>query len=500
MKGIFLILRDEFNHFRLSFWKHHVVICGLGEKGKRIANDLIASGQKVVVIESQKDAGYVSAVRGRHGIILFGNAQEAILLKKARIQEADKAFVVTSNDEVNLAIGAVAQRLLVSSKSEREIPFQLNVAIQDPWMKRLFNRHPLFAKPEPSVECRIFNVYEKAANAMLRECPPDRAMPGQPFQATAHALVIGFGWMGQSLALQYLKSIHLLNESASRITIMGNAEAVHQMGRFMSEFRLGPDIPDQPPMACLRLDSNPTGTFESGLVEEMRRLQDGIPITAIYLCLEDDAEALHAAHLIRKQLDPTIPIAICSLNGEVTRLASEIEDPRHVNFHFFNLLDIGCAEETLVQPMLDRLARTIHEDWCATMTASGEGNANLIPWESLSDLTKEANRQQAAQIQLKIRCMQAHLEPLEFPDLPMNLEPMMERLAQMEHRRWMAEKWLSGWSSGPVRDDAKLIHNCLVPWEQLSNSEKEKDRQAVRQIPNLLESSGYKVVQDGSPR
>ena len=47
-------------------------------------------------------------------------------------------------------------------------------------------------------------------------------------------------------------------------------------------------------------------------------------------------------------------------------------------------------------------------------------------------------------------------------------------------------------SSTPECD--KEHHPSLVPWEALSESEKEKDRDTVRNIPELLELAGFGVV------
>jgi hypothetical protein len=68
-----------------------------------------------------------------------------------------------------------------------------------------------------------------------------------------------------------------------------------------------------------------------------------------------------------------------------------------------------------------------------------------------------------------------------------------EKLAVMEHERWMAQKAGQGYRHGPVKDEIKKTHPCLVPWADLPDSEKEKDRAAVRLIPRLLADAGFAV-------
>jgi hypothetical protein len=71
----------------------------------------------------------------------------------------------------------------------------------------------------------------------------------------------------------------------------------------------------------------------------------------------------------------------------------------------------------------------------------------------------------------------------------------IEELAELEHERWMHERLAAGWARGP-RDDAARTHPSLVPWDELDEPEKEKDREVVRTIPELLASAGLTIARD----
>jgi len=70
----------------------------------------------------------------------------------------------------------------------------------------------------------------------------------------------------------------------------------------------------------------------------------------------------------------------------------------------------------------------------------------------------------------------------------------LEHLSEAAHKVWMEGKLRDGWKYGSVTDKAKKIHNCLVPYEQLTEADKESDRDMVRGIPEILAAAGYKMV------
>jgi hypothetical protein len=71
---------------------------------------------------------------------------------------------------------------------------------------------------------------------------------------------------------------------------------------------------------------------------------------------------------------------------------------------------------------------------------------------------------------------------------------MMEKLAEAAHLVWMEGKLRDGWKYGPVTDKEKKIHSCMVPYDQLSEVDRESDRDMVRGIPRILNIAGYKMV------
>lgn len=147
---------------------------------------------------------------------------------------------------------------------------------------------------------------------------------------------------------------------------------------------------------------------------------------------------------------------------------------------------------TFDETTLERLAEAIHENYLARFAPGGPS------WSQLTPDMQEANRDQAWAIPSKLAAVGARIAPA--PAEPFAFTPTeVERLAQMEHRRWMAERRRAGWRYAAVRDDRRRHHPMLVRWEKLTEDEREKDRDAVRNIPQVLARVGLGVVRESRP-
>jgi hypothetical protein len=74
------------------------------------------------------------------------------------------------------------------------------------------------------------------------------------------------------------------------------------------------------------------------------------------------------------------------------------------------------------------------------------------------------------------------------------LERNLDVLAQMEHDGWQEQKRKEGWTYGPVRQDDRRKHNLLIPFDRLPEVEKNKDRQSIRDYPELVGRAGFRIV------
>ena len=127
-------------------------------------------------------------------------------------------------------------------------------------------------------------------------------------------------------------------------------------------------------------------------------------------------------------------------------------------------------------------------------------NPSLKPWHAIDEDTRQSNRERADHVIYLLgrsglsidEARNEALSPVSFN------KDVLEKLARLEHMRWTAERRLAWWSFGAIRDNALRRHPLLVPYDALEEEEKEKDRQTMRDIPEVLRQSGVSSEVRGS--
>jgi len=77
--------------------------------------------------------------------------------------------------------------------------------------------------------------------------------------------------------------------------------------------------------------------------------------------------------------------------------------------------------------------------------------------------------------------------------LPREVEEIAEQLARNNHEVWARERRQQGWQHGPERNDERKEHPGLVPYDELSEDEKEVDRATVEQTLKAAVALGCKI-------
>lgn len=178
---------------------------------------------------------------------------------------------------------------------------------------------------------------------------------------------------------------------------------------------------------------------------------------------------------------------------------------------------------------IEKIAEKIHENYSAIEAAKGK---EVTPYKDLLPHYKKSNVRQAKSYPHKLNIIGCEMVPISDEREAHVFSPgEIEDLAILEHKDWCEEKLNTGWISHidaydeeimgegntisegdfirfeqanyeeedrtvePIfKDEERHIHPNLVDWDDLNEETKDKDRDPVRQMPEILESLGLKIV------
>lgn len=497
------IFRQQLDQRKLRLLKDHTIVCGLGRKGFQLVQQLHQRRTPVVVVEIDEGDDSIPTCRAMGITVLVGDATTDHLLRKAGVPRASRLIAVCRDDSVNIEIAMQARRIVAASKRDASRPLACYIHIIDLKLAELFRQHKIFSCGSDPFEARIFSFYDNSARDLLMRNPldVDPHRDGGDSE-TAHLVIIGFGQMGESVALQAARIGHFASGKRLRITIIDPA-ADERRQSLLARY---PQLEQVVELA-----------FESRSIEhpDVRQQLSAWATSSdqrliLAICVDDDPQALSIALNLPPVLrDAETPVFVrqSEQKGLATLLNDRLtEGPAGLHVTSFGAPEVSAGLEQILQEKLDVLARAIHERYVAHRKADGAADGSdlaMQPWSQLDAGLKSSNRQQADHIDVKLRAIHCRRIGAKDP-VPAGAQPFtgfspdeVELLARMEHARWCADRLLAGWQLGEKADKPRRISPHLVPFDQLTEEIKQYDRDAVLQIPELVALAGERIVRLG---
>ncbi|MFO1042372.1 MAG: hypothetical protein U0941_11340 [Planctomycetaceae bacterium] len=171
----------------------------------------------------------------------------------------------------------------------------------------------------------------------------------------------------------------------------------------------------------------------------------------------------------------------------------------HVELQKFDALT-RRDEETANQLGVDKLACAVHAFY---RTKGGEEGwlkkhhdrdfADLSPFDQASN--RAAARRIPAILALAgLKLAPGHATANERSEMAALLSFHEDILGEAEHDGWMAWHFANGWSHSESRDDARQLNELLIPYSELPEIVKAKDKDAIKHYPDIAELAGLKIV------
>lgn len=474
-----VLLGAQLRMLRARLARNHSIVCGGESSGVALARELAASGVAVLV---DADAGGLAASASmvRRVIALSGDPRDGLVLRRAGLRRAREVFALAGDDDVNASITLAA---LASGVRRRE-PLLCYALVDDLALHLTLQAHFLNADPQEMFGLHLLDRHQLYASAVVGREPPGDV-----------TIVVGSGESARAIALEITRRLieHPRRDGGARLFLVGkDSMSIREVIRSRwsgSADRLNViarESVDEPSALVTATEGEPAmRVFVSEADGDRATLRTGLSwlhqlprVQRVVLCMAGESGltssfSQHADELFARA-------------GGVLGVYSPVialSDPAHIRDQTFP----------------ERMARRLHTIYLADVAADASSDqgasAARRPWSDLPETLKNSNRDQATELGRKVAALGMSVAPVGAAPARLVLsEAQVEKLAEMEHERWMSERLRSGVTLGPERTATE--HPDLIPWRELSEPAREKDRVFMRRIPDLLLAEGLEIVAD----
>jgi hypothetical protein len=305
-----------------------------------------------------------------------------------------------------------------------------------------------------------------------------------------HVVVSGSGRLLQQLAAHIAAQAYCLEAELPVLTIVqfGNADIGGGVLHRLQEAKLAAEI-----RVVVGDAASETGF---GITIGQMEL-DRDPISAIHCVGESPGEAeAYAGAWERNLLELGLPVPTCVIYPSIDRAKSSLEFSGASGM-FKWASPINLAEARREAAIIDEHAQLIHRNYQQQQVAAGsEVQRSHADWPELPGAYQDDNRAVADHLDTKLTIIGCRTANGAASPAAQIQPDEVEILAAVEHARWVAKRSIEGWKFSPLRDDIRRGHPSIIPYGDLPESEKQKDRENIKLIPELLRLVDRRVVRD----
>ncbi len=488
-----------------------------------------------VVVFTNKDVEmvrvqiYSQLPKGAEQLVLFyaGSIESEEHLSRLNIEKAKSLYILGDDGEYGRDSKNLACINHISNLRGAHEPLQVNV--QFDLLPSYSNIKKLVipkeyitpkgsaAQSAANIYFRPFNFYENWARLVWSTYADATKYKPLDFEQMeggkhVHLVIVGFHRMGRAMFLEALRLCHYANYDAAnpatrtKITIV-DKDLDEQLASFKSQY---PALEEQ----ITDIDIEYIGAHvEDAQVEALidSAARDSSALLTVAICLNDPDLSLSTGLSLpescyflperiegdKKNITANNMRTNILIRQELQHGLGEILDKdndRFKNVKIFGMLTDGVSQ----QLFNDDLPMYINHNYNLLIESKQllplylAGGVDLdlttakADWIELSENMRWSNRYQVDAFASYIKALAAlgvtRVEHLAEAD-----STLLEPLAEAEHRRWMAERTVSGWrqirpEEGEVRMDKFQHHTLFVPYGQLDQAEKDKDIEVIKNV------------------
>jgi voltage-gated potassium channel Kch len=491
------VLADRVEAFRIRLMRGHTVICGLNDNALAFARSELkrktSGGRRVVIVDDKADGALTNAARALGVRLARGDPSFRPTLVRAGMARAARLIVCTGEDSANLEIAMLARAIAEDTGRHGE-PLLADVMVRDRQLWRQLTRSAAIERSRDTFEMLPFNLSAWAARQFAWE-EPLYVHAALRDQSRIHLVFLGYDDYAEGLIGEIPASCVFRDFDKPLVTLMVADVATARAS-------LNQAYPELDHFAEISLE--PFDPATDALTEDsMMSVEDRGAVTAVIICREADDVSLSTGIYVNQTMARTgrwrapVYVRLSKCDGikellkesRAARRFADVVQPFGVEDR---LCDVGVVEGPL-----ETIAEQFHQAYTTSRRKrigapeSQARHATLTEWRGLDETFRAANRRASDHVRAKLASVGCRLPTGYDLKAPNSFRlwsdnRTMETLADLEHRSWVAGRYVEGWRAGAVRDDQRRIHDCLGPYAELTNEIQEYDRDQIVLIGDAL--------------
>jgi len=296
-------------------------------------------------------------------------------------------------------------------------------------------------------------------------------------------VIVGFNRMGKVIMNQAARVLHFGHKRKIVLTVMDkNAKAQE------NEFRaLHPGWNDIPDVEFEFIESDIISLEPRKMLADWANNKQ---LLSIAICLRNPDTALYIGLNLPGELY-TAKTPVLVRQEELHGFTKSInDDGRYSEVVFFGMIDDVVKNNHA----REKIAKEIHDNYVAQNAEKDKKKGVMeTEWAELPESYKWANRYALDNYPVKQLALQMYSKLYtedRLADYCKNIETQhvedLELLAEIEHNRWCGERVIAKWAYSEDRCNERLLHPCLVTYDNLSEELKDYDRENVVMFLNYL--------------
>ena len=485
-RAVMLILANQISTIQRARLKNHIVIIGSSNLVNRLIRDY-SENYNVIQIASNV-IKKLKITDGNRVFQIEGNATSDEILRTARVNFSKRIFIATGSESYNrniaYSLGSFLEAVPIKDKITCHYELRSGTKQAANITQHLNNE---------KVSLNYFNPDRITARELIKAYPPHFKRLPSTGDKPMHILLVGFSEFGQELAKQLIRVCHYLDLQNLRLTIVdeGNHRSWKRFKKELPALNMVADVVFENFDPCsLTLD------HWDKLQDEKRGVFD-----AVYIANFDQEEsynvALDARDGLGTKTNPDL-VVVCSIEP-----ISELGDGPGAITVLYNIDKASWTLENFINGKADENhngqegAKSIHDNYLNQVKAHKESLIDLKDWKEkeahknwdlLPEYLRDKNRDQADHIPIKTEIILQSLSTINRKeDFINNNQGLIEKMAELEHRRWMASSVVAGFRYGENRDELiKRTHPDIIHYDRLNEDTKNYDRNVVESLVKKL--------------